>query len=627
MSARIVPVGYILTDEALQEFVTSDPVWRRLDAEWKQATGDAKRKARQDAHQLQDELTAKLFKAAKSGELPPIVLRRTAAGEWTEHRLAGQYIAGLDGDMALWSGAVDRKILNLADEWLADAPLCFRRTEFEDWCPKSSAPLPPPYQASPMSRIIPVAYVLANEAIDELVGADPHHRRLKAEWSAATGEAKNKAYIEVSERQNQITDRLYEAVKSHELQPIALQRTLAGGWEEHAIPKRYRETLGGELALWHGSVQKMELEPGDEWIRGAALTFRRSDFDAWVAGTIVVRPLGAEDLPTWWTVPEAAVWIATRDLSKVQSLDNRARASLFVAADLVSGTYEASFELLAGLRDGRLQASGWPRGQHGGIFSQPIPPDFWKAPTAFSESEIGVEGLRGLGDAMVGLLLESDEVMAKWESPQSLLDGEKIPLSVAVGRLMHENLTGYLLRHAEVCVTGLNGNGRRVEIDKDVFRTKAVINRVADAISTADGRLHWSAVMVELRQAVERATSGAAKDDGRRFIAFPDRAGPAWAEAHASLTSKQSPAFLGDLEIIALARPVIERIAADGRQLRRPHFEPLLRELAGDRLPPKAGDRLWPELARPEWRESGKRPKGKLVDDWRAYLKPVAKPT
>ena len=66
---------------------------------------------------------------------------------------------------------------------------------------------------------------------------------------------------------------------------------------------------------------------------------------------------------------------------------------------------------------------------------------------------------------------------------------------------------------------------------------------------------------------------------------------------------------------------MIERIAADGRQLRRPDFEPLLRELTGNRLPPKSGDRLWPELALPEWRKSGKRPEGKLVEDWRAYLK------
>lgn len=403
------------------------------------------------------------------------------------------------------------------------------------------------------ARIIPVTHVLTDEAIEELVGADPHHRRLKAKWQAATGEAKNKAYIEVSERQNQITDRLYEAVKSHDLQPIALQRTLAGGWEEHGIPKRYREALGGELALWRGSVQKMELERGDEWIRGAALCFRRSDFDAWVGSTIVVRPLGAEDLPTWWTVPESAVWIATRDLSQVQSLDNRARASLFVASELVPGTYEASFELLAGLRDGRLLASGWPRGKHGNTVSQEIPPDFWKAPTAFSGSEIGVEGLRGPGDAMVGLLLESDEVMAKWESPQSLLDGDRIPVGTFIGRLMHESWPAYLLRHPEVVVTGLNQFGQQVEIDKDVFQTNSTVDRSTHSVRTADGRLHWSAVMVRRRKDAKPDTVLRAKGDGKRLIAFAQAARQVHRalcgdEAITSLTSRER--WLGTLDYL-----------------------------------------------------------------------------
>lgn len=370
-----------------------------------------------------------------------------------------------------------------------------------------------------MSRIVPDEYVLTDEAIDELVGADPHFRRLKAGWLAASGEVKNKAYVEVCERQSQITEQLVEAVKAHRLQSVALQRTAAGEWVEYGIPKRYRETLGGELSLWRGSAEKMELEPGDEWLRHAPLCFRRREFHEWLASAAVVRPVGAEDLPTWWTVPEAAVWIATRKLTAVQSLDLRARASLFIASEVVSGAYEASFELLAGLREGRLQALGWPRSRPWAAASQVIPSDFWKAPTEFSEGETGVEGLRGQGDAMVGLLLESDEVMAKWESPRSLLDGEKIPLGVAIGRLMNENLTAYLLRHAEVCVTGLNANGERVEVDRDVFRTNATIDRVAHSVRTADGRLHWSAVMVELRAATEVPAPPPASTD-ERFIAF-----------------------------------------------------------------------------------------------------------
>lgn len=501
MSARVVPVGYILTDDALRELVTGDPEWQRLNGEWEHATGDAKAKARREAKALQDEISGRLFAAMKSHELRAIALKRTEAGDWVKHQVPDSLFEEINS--SVWTGSVDGRGLNDGDRWIAEAPLCFDRIEFERWRRKPGVAPSMPVQVSMMSRIIPVDYVLTDEAIEELVGADPHHRRLRTAWLGATGEAKNKAYIELCERQNQITDRLYDAVKSHQLQPIALLRTPAGSWEALGIPRRYRDSLGGELSLWRGSVEKMELEPADEWIRKSALCFRRSEFDAWLANTIVVRPLGAEDLPTWWTVPEAAVWIAKRDLSKVQSLDARARASLFVASEMVPGTYEASFELLAGLREGRLLASGWPKAGRPSGESQPIQPEFWKPPTEFSESERGVEARRGPEDAMVGLLLESDDVMAKWESPQSLLDGEKIPLGVAVGRLMRESLTAYLLRHPEVCVTGLNATGESVEIDKDVFQTGASINRTAHSVTTADGRLHWSAVMVELRPTPE----------------------------------------------------------------------------------------------------------------------------
>jgi hypothetical protein len=369
------------------------------------------------------------------------------------------------------------------------------------------------------ARIVPIAYILSDEAIEELVGADPHHRRLKEIWSAATGEAKAKAYIEVCERQNQLTDRLFEAVKSGKLLAIALKRMPPSGeWVEHRIAARYLETLGGDLAFWTGSVERLGLEPADRWMADAPLCYRREDFDDWLASTIVVRPLGCEDLPTWWTVPEAAVWIVTRDPSKVRLLDAKARAWLFVAAEVVPGAWEASFELLAGLRKGRLLASGWYRGRQPHGVGERIQPEFWQPPTEFSDGKTGVEALRGPGDAIVGLLLESDDVMSRWESPQSLLDGNKIALGEAIGRLMHENLPKYLLNHPEVCVTGLNSRGERVEIDKDVFQTNATIDRRNHAVTTADDRLHWSAVMVELRAKAEPETTEPTEDEGKRYM-------------------------------------------------------------------------------------------------------------
>jgi hypothetical protein len=602
MSARVVPVGYILTDEALKELVTTNREWRRLEVEWELATGEAKQGARLQAHQLQDEITAKLFAAVKSHELPAVTMKRTDAGDWTEHRLPVQYLEDMDGDLALWAGTVPGGGLNPEDRWIADAPLCFRRVEFDRWRQKPTAAPSTPSTVRPMARIIPVAYVLTDEAIDELAGADPHLRRLRGAWERAESEAKEEAFLKLSERQTQITDRLVEVVKSGELTLLALKRMPAGEWQEHGVSAAYRGTLGAEVSLWRGSLRMIDLEPTDEWIRSGALCFRRAEFDDWLAKTIVVRPRGAEEIPTWWTVPESSVWIATRKLSKVESLDSRARTSLFVASELVRGTYEASFELLSGLRTGRLLASGWRRGEQSRGASEVIPQAFWKEPTAFSESETGVEGLRGPGDVMVGLLLESDEVMAKWEAPESLLEGEKIPLGTLIGRLLNESWPTYLLSHSQVVVTGLNDRGERVAVDKDVFQTNSIVERSSHSVRTADGRLHWSAVMVELR----RESQAGEHIQGAEAV--------------------PTPALLSDSEITALARPVIERIAADGRQLRRQDFEPMLRELTGDRLPTKAADRLWRELARPEWRMSGKRREGELVENWRFYLRAAAKP-
>jgi hypothetical protein len=457
-----------------------------------------------------------------------------------------------------------------------------------------------------MSRIVPVDYILTDEAINEIVGADSHCRRLNAEWRAALGNAKSKAYDAVIKRQNQITDALFEAVTEGELPAIALKRMPSGEWSEHSIPSHYLETFGGHLGLWTGSVERLDLEPSDRWISDSPLCFRRSEFNRWRVTAVVLGP-GPQYLATLWTVPQAAVWIVTRDLSKVQSLDGRARAWLCVADEVIRGTFAASFDLLAGLRDGRLIASGWSRGQQLSGIGEPIQSNFWRAPTEFSDGETGVEAVRGLGDAMVGLLLESDEVMAKWESPQSLLDNEKVSLGVAIGRLAKEDLPRYLLQHPEVKATGLNDRGERVEIDKDVFRANAVVDRAAHSVKTPDGRLHWSAVMLEFRAAPAHLAE----------------ASPVTAPGvQASL-----PPSVGEREALAWVKGIIDRIVADKRQLRRSDFDAMLRQQYEDRLAPKMEERLWQQATPDDWRrpKQGRLPESKVVNDWRFYAKATAR--
>ena len=138
---KVIPVGYILTDEALKEHVTADPEWQRLNAEWQQAEGDAKQKARLAANEIQDRITEALFSAVKTRELSAIALKRTASGDWVEHILANEYLESFGGDMALWTGSVERLGLEPSDSWISDAPLCFRRSDLDRW---AAALRPPP---------------------------------------------------------------------------------------------------------------------------------------------------------------------------------------------------------------------------------------------------------------------------------------------------------------------------------------------------------------------------------------------------------------------------------------------------------------------------------------------------
>src|SRR5215831_9940848 len=61
----------------------------------------------------------------------------------------------------------------------------------------------------------------------------------------------------------------------------------------------------------------------------------------------------------WWSIPQAAVWIRTRDLSAVQALDHRQQTSLFIAADTMPGVFPAATDCLReALKRGRLAARG-----------------------------------------------------------------------------------------------------------------------------------------------------------------------------------------------------------------------------------------------------------------------------
>jgi hypothetical protein len=100
----------------------------------------------------------------------------------------------------------------------------------------------------------------------------------------------------------------------------------------------YLDSIVADLDLCRGRVDACGLDQSDHWIANAPL----ANFRTWRAQAFPVTAASSTVIPAWWTVPQAAVWIAIRDLSQGQSLDDRARASLFVAGELVPGAQAAA---------------------------------------------------------------------------------------------------------------------------------------------------------------------------------------------------------------------------------------------------------------------------------------------
>jgi hypothetical protein len=199
-----------------------------------------------------------------------------------------------------------------------------------------------------MSKVVPVGYILTDEAIQELVTAAPDWQRLNAEWQQATGDAKQMAYLAVCSIQDRITEALFAAVRSREVPVVALKRTTSGDWIEHQLPDRYLESLGGDLALWTGSVERLGLDDSDRWISDAPLCFRRVEFDRWLLKPAAKRPsaqspapttsgqspMPAASGPTYWTAIQAVEWIAMRDRLAVASAGSDLRTDALYSDDL-----------------------------------------------------------------------------------------------------------------------------------------------------------------------------------------------------------------------------------------------------------------------------------------------------
>jgi hypothetical protein len=255
-----------------------------------------------------------------------------------------------------------------------------------------------------------------------------------------------------------------------------------------------------------------------------------------------------EEGERWWTVPQAAVWIRTRDLPAVQALDSRQRVSLFMAADMIPGVFPAAMDCLReALERGRLAVrgrlalpelavtDGRPTLRLLGDRPELVPESFWQSGGAFTDDlEHGVVATApGAPERWMDLVVEVDDCVGHWQGPESVLGQGRMPLN-RVLPTEPDDVAQWLLAHPDVVVTGVDGSGARVAIERGMFNNPLLIDRQNGVLMTQDGRLTWRAVELEL------APSRAPSPDVEPLARWYNRPVPAPLE-ESSLAAPASP--------------------------------------------------------------------------------------
>jgi hypothetical protein len=312
---------------------------------------------------------------------------------------------------------------------------------------------------------------------------------------------------------------------------------------------------------------------------------------------------------TWWTVAQACVWIRMRDLAMVEVLDQNEVQSLALASLQFPGTFPASKFLLAAVTVGNPTAMGRKTRlitdvstgkSHNKSLSEsrePIPREFWETGGTFSDQGAHAFFSKDKDENDEGdeatcwrdIAFDRDAIMSGWQWPAAILADRALPLGEALAELRREDDPFWILAHPTVTVTGLRA-GIRGPIDRDALQSSCCIDPATNSIKTNDGMHHWSAVMLE--SSTLEPTAASCKR-----------------------------AAVSDDELIAWVQPIIDRINADGLQLKREQFIEMVLKFDLD-ASPSVIDMAWKETAPPMWREEGggRLPRRKMVDDWRRYL-------
>jgi len=267
----------------------------------------------------------------------------------------------------------------------------------------------------------------------------------------------------------------------------------------------------------------------------------------------------------WWTIPQAAVWIRTRDLSAVQALDHRQEISLFIAADTIPGVFPAATDCLReALKRGRLAvrgrmalpelavAGGEPIWRLLGGEPELVPETFWQSGGDFIDDleQDVVATAPGAPERWKDLVASADDCVGHWQAPGSVLGQGRMPMN-RVLPTEPDDVAEWLLAHPDVVVTGVDGSGARVAIERGMFNNPLLIDDQNGVLMTQDGQVTWRAVELEL--APSRAPNAEAEPLARwynrpvpapleeRSLAAPASPKPSAVDAVAHAGEPQAP--------------------------------------------------------------------------------------
>ena len=138
---RVIPSGYVSTDEAIHEMINADREWCRLSDAWEQA-GRPMDARYHEFGARQMVLTDALRDAVAAREIPALAMMTTGDGRWAEAELPRAYWSEIVGDLALSRGLVVGQGLAEADrKRFEDAALCFRRVDWQRWLARTGPPV------------------------------------------------------------------------------------------------------------------------------------------------------------------------------------------------------------------------------------------------------------------------------------------------------------------------------------------------------------------------------------------------------------------------------------------------------------------------------------------------------